>query len=98
MLSHVVTNQVGQQRGNWQDVANTSRICEFLRMNPLDFTGSSVTEDPENFVEELQKMFEAMHVVDVERVELAAYQLKGVSRVFGLCSKRPSWGVSFPMN
>uniref|UniRef100_M1D8X5 Retrotransposon gag protein n=1 Tax=Solanum tuberosum TaxID=4113 RepID=M1D8X5_SOLTU len=64
-----------------EDVADTSRIREFLRMNPLDFTSSSVTEDPENFVEELQKMFEVMHVVDAERVELAAYQLTGVARV-----------------
>lgn len=47
-------------------------------MNPLSFTGSSTTEDPKSFIEELQKMFEVMHVVDVERVDLAAYQLKSV--------------------
>ncbi|KAG5619951.1 hypothetical protein H5410_005169 [Solanum commersonii] len=35
------------------DVANTSRIREFLRMNPPNFTGSSVTEDPKNIVEEI---------------------------------------------
>ncbi|WMV41911.1 hypothetical protein MTR67_035296 [Solanum verrucosum] len=29
MLSQLVTNQAGQQRGNQQDVADTSRICEF---------------------------------------------------------------------
>ncbi|WMV58439.1 hypothetical protein MTR67_051824 [Solanum verrucosum] len=46
MLSQAVTNQVGQQRGNRQDMADISRICEFLRMNPLDFIGSSVTKDP----------------------------------------------------
>ncbi|WMV14062.1 hypothetical protein MTR67_007447, partial [Solanum verrucosum] len=51
-------------------------------MNPPDFTGSTVTEDPENFVEELQKVFEVMHVVDAEHVELVAYQLKGVVRVW----------------
>ncbi|XP_049372732.1 uncharacterized protein LOC125837697 [Solanum verrucosum] len=44
--------------------------------------GSSVTEDPKNFVEELQKVFEVMHVVYVKRVDLAAYQLKGVVRVW----------------
>ena len=33
-------------------------------------------------MEELQKVFEVMHVADVERVELAAYQLKGVARVW----------------
>jgi len=42
-------------------------------MNPPSFTGSSVTEDPENFIEELQNFFEIMHVVDAERVERVAY-------------------------
>jgi len=65
MLSQVVTNQAAQQRGNQQDVADTSRILEFLRMNPPEFTSSSVTKDPENFMEELQKMFEVIHVVNV---------------------------------
>ncbi|WMV32506.1 hypothetical protein MTR67_025891 [Solanum verrucosum] len=55
MLSQVVTNQAGQEKENRQKVANTSRIREFLQMNPLSFSGSSVTEDPENFMEELQK-------------------------------------------
>ncbi|WMV37930.1 hypothetical protein MTR67_031315 [Solanum verrucosum] len=72
----------GQQRENQQEVADTSRICEFLRMNTPSFTGSSVTEDPESFVEKLQKVFEVMHVIDVERVELVAYQLKGVARIW----------------
>ncbi|KAG5614481.1 hypothetical protein H5410_014305 [Solanum commersonii] len=55
MLSQAVTNQVGQQRGARQEEADTSRIREFLRMNPLSFTGSSTIEDPENFIEELKK-------------------------------------------
>ncbi|WMV08219.1 hypothetical protein MTR67_001604 [Solanum verrucosum] len=50
-------------------------------MNPPSFTGSSVIDDPKNFVEDLQKVFEIMHFVDAERVELAAYQLKSVSRI-----------------
>ncbi|KAH0720291.1 hypothetical protein KY284_005321 [Solanum tuberosum] len=45
-------------------------------MNPPTFTGSSTTEDPQNVVEELKKVFKVMHVADAERVELAAYQLK----------------------
>uniref|UniRef100_M1D8V3 Retrotransposon gag protein n=1 Tax=Solanum tuberosum TaxID=4113 RepID=M1D8V3_SOLTU len=55
MLSQAVTNQVGQQRGARQEEADTSRIREFLRMNPPSFTDSSTTEDPENFIEELKK-------------------------------------------
>lgn len=66
-----MNNQVGQHSGNWQDVADTSRIREFLRINPLDFTSLSVIKDLQKFVEELQKVFEVMYVADIERVKLA---------------------------
>ncbi|KAH0693675.1 hypothetical protein KY285_020772 [Solanum tuberosum] len=82
MLSQVVTNKVGQQRGARQEVTDTSRIWEFLRMNPPSFTGSSTTKNPESFVEELKKVFEVMHVADTERVELVVYQLKNISRTW----------------
>ncbi|KAG5586825.1 hypothetical protein H5410_047259 [Solanum commersonii] len=51
-------------------------------MKSPDFTGSSVTKDPENFMKELRKVFEVMHVIDAEQVELVVYQLKGVTRVW----------------
>ncbi|KAH0728063.1 hypothetical protein KY284_003928 [Solanum tuberosum] len=82
MLSQVVTNKVGQQRGAQQEEPDTSRIREVLRMNPPSFTGSSTTEDPENFIEELKKVFEVMHVYDTVRVELVAYQMKNVARTW----------------
>ncbi|WMV40588.1 hypothetical protein MTR67_033973 [Solanum verrucosum] len=50
MLSQVVTNQVRQRRGARQEEADTSRIREFLRMNPPSFIGSSTSEDPENLL------------------------------------------------
>ncbi|WMV46271.1 hypothetical protein MTR67_039656 [Solanum verrucosum] len=43
MLFQVVANQVGQQRGDQHDVADISRVLEFLRMNPPDVTGSRVS-------------------------------------------------------
>lgn len=82
MLSQAVTNQVGQQRGARQELVDTSRIREFLRMNPLSFTNSSTTEDTKNFIEELQKVFEVMHIADAEQVELAVYQLNNDSRTW----------------
>ena len=57
-------------------------ICLILRMNPPIFTRSSTTEDPKNFMEELKMVFDVMHVIDFERVELVAYQLKKVSRTW----------------
>ncbi|XP_049399933.1 uncharacterized protein LOC125864025 [Solanum stenotomum] len=51
-------------------------------MNPPGFKGSSTAEDPGNFIKELQKVFEVMHVVDAKRVELASYQLKCNTRTW----------------
>lgn len=51
-------------------------------MNPPSITKSCTTEDPKNFIDELKKVFEVMYVVDIKRVELAAYQLKNVSRTW----------------
>ena len=42
-------------------------------MNPLSFTISSIMNDQENIIEELKKVFDVIHVVDVTRVELVAY-------------------------
>ena len=50
MLSQVVTNQVGQHRGAWKEEGDTSRIREFLRMNPQSFTRSSTTENLEKIL------------------------------------------------
>ncbi|XP_049360381.1 uncharacterized protein LOC125825078 [Solanum verrucosum] len=66
MWSQVVARQDGQQRVFHKELADTSKICQFLRMNPLEFTGSNVTKDLENFVKELQNVFE----------------LKGVARIW----------------
>ncbi|XP_049410425.1 uncharacterized protein LOC125873561 [Solanum stenotomum] len=68
MFSQVVTNQARHQRGARQEEPDTSRIRELLRMNPPSFTGSSISEDLENFVDELKKVFDVMHVTDTEVV------------------------------
>ncbi|WMV25283.1 hypothetical protein MTR67_018668 [Solanum verrucosum] len=83
-------------------------------MNPLSFTGSSTTDDLENIIEELQKVFDVMHIVDTKEVELAAYQMKDVARIWSdqwrknqaddappaswAWFKRPYWGFSFLEN
>ncbi|KAG5595872.1 hypothetical protein H5410_037104, partial [Solanum commersonii] len=74
-LTQVVTSYVCRQGFDHQDVNGMSRIREFLRMNPPEFTRSKLNEDLENFMDEIQKVFKVMHVVDVERVELAPYYL-----------------------
>ncbi|XP_049405976.1 uncharacterized protein LOC125869436, partial [Solanum stenotomum] len=55
MLSQVATYHIGQG-DNRHEVVDASRIRELLRMNPPSFTGSSISENPENFIEELKRM------------------------------------------
>ena len=80
MLIQVVTNQVGQQRGATKEVIDTSRIREFLRMNPPSLQVQTQLRIQRVFFEELKKVCEVTHVFDTYQVELSAYQLKNVAR------------------
>ncbi|XP_075080148.1 uncharacterized protein LOC142165509 [Nicotiana tabacum] len=51
-------------------------------MKPPVFTGSKEDEDPQNFIDEVQKIFRVMHATNTEAAELAAYQLKDVSNTW----------------
>ena len=51
MLNEVVTNQVRKQRRARQEGDDTWMVREFMRINPLSFTGLRNTEDPDDFVE-----------------------------------------------
>ncbi|WMV29170.1 hypothetical protein MTR67_022555 [Solanum verrucosum] len=53
-----------------------------MRMNPPEFYGSKMNEDPQEFIDEVHKMLDIMGVTPVEKAELAAYQLKGVAQVW----------------
>ena len=47
--------------------AETSRIREILIINPPSFTGLRTIEDLKKFVKEFMKVFNVMHVVNIER-------------------------------
>ncbi|WMV33218.1 hypothetical protein MTR67_026603 [Solanum verrucosum] len=55
---------------------------DFTRMNPLEFHFSKVEEDPQEFIDEVYKVLIIMGVTLVEKAELSAYQLKGISQVW----------------
>ncbi|WMV19107.1 hypothetical protein MTR67_012492 [Solanum verrucosum] len=55
-----------------------TRIIDFTRMNPPEFHGSKVEEDPQEFAEGIQKIVDIMGVTSVEKVHLDDYQFKGV--------------------
>ncbi|WMV38060.1 hypothetical protein MTR67_031445 [Solanum verrucosum] len=51
-------------------------------MNTPKFCGSEIEEDPQELIDEVYKVLAIMGVTSVEKVELAAYQLKGVAQVW----------------
>ena len=59
-----------------------SRLRDLSRMNPPMFLVSKVGEDPQEFLEQVYMIIDAMGVTLVEKVELSAYQLKSVAQVW----------------
>ena len=74
MLAQSMTYQNNQVHapvnGNGGSIA--TRFHDFIRMNPLEFLGSQTNEDPQNFLDEIKKIFEVMQVTGNDRVELAS--------------------------
>lgn len=56
-----------------------SRVRDFTKMNPLEFHGSTVEEDPQEFIDEVYKVLVIIGVTLVVKAELVAYQLKGIA-------------------
>ena len=48
-------------------------------MNPLEFFGSKVGENPHLYLYEVKKITQIMHVSKEESIELASYRLKDVA-------------------
>ncbi|WMV19214.1 hypothetical protein MTR67_012599, partial [Solanum verrucosum] len=63
-------------------VTTTSRVRDFTRKNPPEFHGSNVEEDPQELIDEVYKVLMIMGLMLVKKVELAAYQLKGVAQIW----------------
>ncbi|WMV50375.1 hypothetical protein MTR67_043760 [Solanum verrucosum] len=51
-------------------------------MNPPEFRGSKVEEDPQRFIDEVYKVLANMGVSLEEKAELAAYQLEDVDQIW----------------
>ncbi|XP_049364494.1 bax inhibitor 1-like [Solanum verrucosum] len=83
-LQRIVRDDPARRNVEEQGVPNAPEVQPQVEVTNGEFKEAIriTTEDPENFVEELQKVFEVMHVVDAKRVELDAYQLKSVARTW----------------
>ena len=59
--------------------SKASRVRYFTRMNPPSFHGSKSDEDPQEFIDQVQKVIDIMGLNYIESVELAVYQLQDVA-------------------
>ncbi|TMW91575.1 hypothetical protein EJD97_014155 [Solanum chilense] len=75
------TNKYVGLRVNALENTMTSRLRDFVRMNPSTFLDSEVREDPQEFLDEVYKIVHAMGVFLREKAELASYQLKEESKL-----------------
>lgn len=56
-----------------------TRVSQFMKINPSTFTGVKVEEDPQAFLDKMEKMFRVMQTTNVEEVNFATYQLKNTT-------------------
>lgn len=59
-----------------------SRLRDFMRMNPPTFHGTMVDEDLQCFMNEVFQVVDSISVTPRRIVELAAYKLKDVKKVW----------------
>ena len=78
-----MTAQVNRQNVQMENPPVRSmadRLRDFTRMNPPIFTGAKTSEDPQEFIDEVHKILVDMGATDIEKAELASYQLKDVAQ------------------
>ena len=66
MLAQAMTNQINQGAQAPHTPTPASTVRDFMRMNPLDFNGSKVDEDPQEFIDEVYKVL-SIRVLDQRR-------------------------------
>ncbi|KAF7821341.1 DNA/RNA polymerases superfamily protein [Senna tora] len=59
---------------------------QFLKLKPPTFSGSDANQDPEEFIDDVERVCEALGCSGQRYVELVSYQLQDVAR---------SWGTSY---
>ncbi|XP_057416222.1 uncharacterized protein LOC130710858 [Lotus japonicus] len=69
----------GQQLvGATQGIAVT--LIDFMKLKPPTFSGSGTSDEPQRFIDALERLWRALGCTDTRAVELASFQLEGVAR------------------
>ncbi|KAJ1433763.1 Zinc finger, CCHC-type [Sesbania bispinosa] len=70
--------QVDQQPGATTGGIEVT-LAEFMKLKPPTFSGSNANEDPQRFIDGLERLWRALGCSDIRAVELASFQLEGVA-------------------
>lgn len=54
--------QRSEDAGSVSVTSEATRVGQFIRMNPPKFFGTKVEEDPQEFMDEMEKIFRVIHV------------------------------------
>ncbi|TMX03198.1 hypothetical protein EJD97_017733 [Solanum chilense] len=84
-LARALTTHVNrgiEPRVNIVESTMTYRLRDFVRMHPPIFLGSTVGQDPQEFLDGVYKVMSAMGVTSREKAELVSYQLWEVYQVW----------------
>ena len=60
----------------------TSRMRDYVRINPLIFLVSKVGEDPQEFLDGGHKVLSDIGVTSMEKAEFASYKMREVAQVW----------------
>uniref|UniRef100_M1DIU1 Gag-pol protein n=1 Tax=Solanum tuberosum TaxID=4113 RepID=M1DIU1_SOLTU len=82
LFAQAMANQANHGAQAPQAPTPASRVRDFVRMNPPEFYGSKLDEDPQEFSDEVHKLLAIMGLRSENKAELAAYQLKGVAQIW----------------
>ncbi|XP_059290037.1 uncharacterized protein LOC132043575 [Lycium ferocissimum] len=84
MLTQLVAAQAQRQESGSSSGHNgeSSRTKDFLRMNPPVFTGTKKDEDPQDYIDALQKIFRIMAVTETEAATFGAHQLQSIANTW----------------
>ena len=81
LLTRLVAHQAQQQEAGSSRSSRREgvRVRDFLACGPPEFSGTKVTEDPQEFIRQVHRTLGVIGASDTESVELAAYRLQDVA-------------------
>ncbi|KAJ1423991.1 hypothetical protein SESBI_11993 [Sesbania bispinosa] len=74
-----VANAEVDQQANAMAGGIEVTLAEFMKLKPPTFSGSNANEDPQRFIDGLERLWRALGCSYIRVVELASFQLEGVT-------------------